>query len=199
MVDTKGQQVAYLRVSSGTQNLARQEDIAETADRVFREKQSGKDRSRPQLEEALKYLREGDTLNVWSMDRLARSLQDLQNIIEELTAKGASVHFVKEHLTFAPGTNDPYATFQLQILGAVAQLEREIIRERQREGIEKAKAEGKYKGRAKKLTAEQVATASERVANGVPKARIARELSVSRPTLLKELKEFEASQRGDQP
>jgi DNA invertase Pin-like site-specific DNA recombinase len=117
------------------------------------------------------------------MDRLARSVVDLAQLVQGMTGRGVAVEFVSERLTFAPGTEDPFATFQLHLLGAVAQLERSLIRERQREGIELAKANGVYRGRARKLSPEQVAAAGALVGAGVPKAKVARDLGCSRRVL----------------
>lgn len=181
MAEHKGQVVGYVRVSSGDQHTDRQ-DLG-VVDRLFEDKTSGRDRSRPGLEEVLKYVREGDTVRVYSMDRLARSLADLVSLVTEMTGDGVTVEFVKERLNFAPGKSDPYAEFQMHVLGAVAQLERAIIRERRAEGIAKAKAKGIYKGRKPALSAEQVAEARERIAAGVPKAAVARDLGVGRSTL----------------
>lgn len=193
MKDTaKGQVVAYERVSTEDQNHARQEDIAEGADRVFREKASGKDRNRPVLNEMIAYVREGDTVRVWSMDRLARNQIDLQMIVTELTGKGVTVEFHTERLTFAPGENDPIATLLMQLLGAVAQMERSNNRERQRQGIAKAKDRGVYT-RDPLLSAEQARAARERVALGVPKTQVARDLGVGRTTLYRALERLEAS------
>lgn len=181
MVEHKGQVVGYVRVSSVDQNTDRQ-DLGEI-DRVFEDRLSGKDRNRPALEELLAYVRYGDTVRVHSMDRLARSLADLVSLVTEMTEAGVAVEFTKEQLSFRPGANDPYAEFQMHILGAVAQLERAIIRERQAEGIAKAKTKGVYKGRKPALTPEQITEARERVSAGVPKAAVARDLGVSRQTL----------------
>ena len=131
----------------------------------------------------LRYVRRGDTVRVASMDRLTRSVIDLAQLVADLTAKGVRVEFVSERLTFSPDSEDPFATFQLHLLGAVAQLERSLIRERQREGIEIAKAKGVYQGRARKLTPEQVAKVQDLVAAGVPKAKVARDLGCSRRVL----------------
>ncbi len=95
-------------------------------------------------------------MRVASMDRLARSTVDLAQLVQDMTGRGVRVEFIAERLAFAPDAEDPFATFQLHLLGAVAQLERSIIKERQREGIELAKARGAYRGRARKLTPEQV-------------------------------------------
>lgn len=175
-----GQIVGYARVSSTDQNLDRQREALAGCDRLFEEQLSGKDRARPVLAEALAYVREGDTFRAKSPDRLARSTVDLLAILDELAAKGVAVEFVD-----APqlNTGTPQGRFMLTILGAVAELERTTIRERQAEGIAVAKAKGVYKGRARSLTPEQVAEARQQVAEGVPKARVARSLGVSRQTL----------------
>ena len=145
--------VGYRRVSSVDQNLGRQlEGI--TIDKMFEDKLSGKDRSRPQLEAALHFSREGDVLVVHSMDRLARNLGDLLAIVKELTGKGIAVEFVKENLTFT-GNDTPAATLILSVMGACAQFERAMILARQREGIALAKAQGKYRGRKRALSPAQ--------------------------------------------
>lgn len=177
----KHQQVGYVRVSSLEQNTDRQLE-GQTLDKVFTDKASGKDTKRPQLEAAMDYLREGDTLVVHSMDRLARNLEDLRRIVRELTGKGVRVQFVKESLTFT-GEDSPMSTLLLSMLGAVAEFERSMIRERQREGIELAKARGVYKGRKAKLSPEQVKALRARVAAGEIKAQLAREFGISRETL----------------
>lgn len=187
MTEHKGQVVGYVRVSSADQHTDRQ-DLG-NVDRIFEDKLSGKDRNRPALEEMLKYVRDGDTVRVHSMDRLARSLSDLVSLVSELTTSGIAVEFAKEQLVFKPGANDPYAEFQMHILGSVAQLERSLIRERQREGIRAAKLKGVYKGRKPALNAEQIEEVRERIAAGVPKAIVARELNVSRQTIYKVLAE----------
>jgi len=173
--------VGYVRVSSSDQNTDRQELGGDCA-KVFTEKVSGASRERPALAEMLEYVREGDTVRVWSMDRLARSLADLIGLVQELTAKGVTVEFLKERLAFTPGADDPYAQLQLHLLGAFAEFERSIIRSRQAEGIAKAKEKGVY-ARQASLTPEQVTTATRRRSEGVPVARIARDLGVSRQTL----------------
>ena len=125
-----GQIVGYARVSSTSQNLARQLEAVGAVDELFTDHQSGKSRAdRAGLSDALRYVRRGDTLRVASMDRLARSLIDLEQIVSDLTARKVSVEFVKERLTFTPdATADPFATFQRQLIGAVAELERSYPR-----------------------------------------------------------------------
>jgi DNA invertase Pin-like site-specific DNA recombinase len=179
----KGQRIGYVRVSSVDQNTARQlEGIG--LDRVFEEKASAKDAKRPVLQEALRFLREGDTLYVHSMDRLARNLLDLRSIVDDLTGRGVTVHFVKESLTFNVERTSPMAKLLLNMMGAFAEFEREIIRERQREGIAVARAAGKFsKERAKKLAPADVVAVREQVASGIPKAEIARTYGISRETL----------------
>jgi DNA invertase Pin-like site-specific DNA recombinase len=184
----KGQTIAYLRVSSDSQNLDRQAELKQAAHKVFEEKASAGTRQRPILAEMLAYARSGDTVRVWSMDRLARSLMDLQTIVKELTDKGVTVEFVMNNLTFQPAAkNDPYAQFQFQVLGAVAELERNIIRERQAEGIAKAKERGVYKGRKPSLTAEQLEDIRYRSGLGVAVAKLAKDHKVSRQTIYKAL------------
>lgn len=181
---TKGQVVGYVRVSTTEQNPARQYEALGECDRVFTDKVSGKSRTeRAALNEMIAYVRDGDVVRVASLDRLARSLRDLLALVEELTGKGVTVEFDHERLTFAPGSSDPRSGLMLGILGAFAEFERAIIRERQAEGIALAKAAGKYRGRAKRLTPEQIEAARQRVAEGVPVARVARDLGVARTTL----------------
>ena len=184
----KGQQVGYVRVSSVDQNTGRQLDGLDL-DKTFTDKASGKDTKRPQLQAALEYLREGDTLVCHSMDRLARNTLDLLQTIKTLNDRGIAVQFVKEHLTFA-GDDAPMARLQLGILGAVAEFERSMIRERQREGIAIAKAKGIYKGRKRALTQEQAVAmqAQDKANQGKGRASLAREYGISRETLYQYLR-----------
>lgn len=180
----RGQVVGYVRVSSVDQNLDRQLEAVGDVDRLFQEKVSGGSRAdRLALAECLRYIREGDTVRVAPMDRLARSLIDLQQIVDEITSKGAAVEFVRERQTYSATEGDAMSRLMLQVLGAFAEFERNLIRERQAEGIRLAKAAGKYRGRARALSAQQVVEARLRIAGGVPKARVARELGIDRGTL----------------
>ena len=181
-----GKTVGYVRVSSLDQNTARQLDGLQL-DKVFTDKASGKDTNRPQLQAALDYLREGDKLIVHSLDRLARNLDDLRKIVYNLTNKGVVVEFVKEHLIF---TSDDSAMGRLllSVMGAFSEFERSLIKERQREGIALAKNRGVYKGRKPSLSDERVAEMRQRVADGEPKAALAREYRISRETLYQYLK-----------
>ena len=175
-------QAAYIRVSSTDQNTDRQ--LADTGvkfDKIFEDKASGGSTDRPNLKACLEYLRDGDTLHVHSIDRLARSLQDLQGLIETLLTKGVTVTFHKEGLTFQNhGTQDPFAKLLFQVLGSFAEFERNIIRERQREGIEKAKAAGVYKARhgGRKKTVDRAKVKQLRD-QGVPFRKIADQLGCS--------------------
>jgi DNA invertase Pin-like site-specific DNA recombinase len=176
-----GQRIGYQRVSTLDQNTDRQLDGAEL-DKVFTDKASGKDTNRPELARAIDYAREDDTLVVHSMDRLARNLEDLRRIVRELTGQGVKVEFVKENLTFA-GDDSPMNTLLLSMLGAVAEFERSMILERQREGIALAKAAGKYKGRKAALSDEQATELRARLAAGEPVTALAKEFGVSRQTV----------------
>jgi DNA invertase Pin-like site-specific DNA recombinase len=173
--------VGYVRVSSVDQNTVRQLDGIEV-ERVFTDKASGKDVERPRLEELLAFVRDGDTVIVHSMDRLARNLDDLRRIVRTLTGKGVRVEFVTEHLTFT-GEDSPMATLLLSVMGAFAEFERALILERQREGIAAAKQRGVYTGRKPALTPEQARQVRERVAAGERKSALAREFGISRETI----------------
>jgi DNA invertase Pin-like site-specific DNA recombinase len=116
------------------------------------------------------------------MDRLARNLDDLRCLVRELTARGVAVQFVKEQLTFT-GEDTVMATLLLSVMGAFAEFERALIRERQREGITLSKKRGAYCGRTPSLTQEQASTLRRRAAEGVAKARLAREFGISRETV----------------
>ena len=172
---------SYIRVSSVDQNTDRQLEGVKL-DKVFTDKASGKDTARPQLQAALEYLREGDLLLVHSIDRLARSVDDLRRLVLDLTKKGIHVQFVKENLIFT-GEDSPMSNLLLSLLGAVAEFERSMIRERQREGIALAKKAGVYKGRKPSLTPVQVEEIRKRVGAGEKKARLAAEYQISRQTL----------------
>lgn len=176
-----GQTFGYIRVSTLDQNTIRQLD-GEHLDRAFTDQASGKDQNRPQLEALIDFARDGDTVLVHSMDRLARNLDDLRAIVRRLTAKKVQVRFVKEDLTFT-GDDTAMATFLLSVMGAFAEFERALIRERQREGIGLAKKAGVYKGRGKMLNTEQSAALIRRAAAGEAKATLAREFGVSRQTI----------------
>ena len=180
---TTAQRIGYRRVSTSEQNTARQLEGIEL-DNVFEDKASGSTTDRPQLQAALGHLRPGDTFIVHSMDRLARNLADLQGLVDDLTGRGIRVEFIKDNLTFQPG-RDIRDRLLLQLLGAVAEFERSMIRERQREGIDMAKERGVYKGRTRKISdpvkvAEIIAAAT---VPGAVKAQVAKAYGISRETL----------------
>lgn len=176
-----GQRVGYLRVSTVDQKTDRQLDGV-ALDKVFTDHASGKDTKRPELARALDCVREGDTMVIHSMDRLARNLEDLRRIVRELTGKGVRVEFAKEGLTFT-GEDSAMNTLLLSMLGAVAEFERAMILERQREGIAIAKAAGKYKGRKPALTPSQVTQLRQRLAAGESVTALSAEYGVSRQTV----------------
>lgn len=173
--------VGYRRVSSEDQTLDRQ-DLA-GCEKIFEEKVSGKNRDRPELQACLAYVREGDTLRVHSADRLARSLKDLLHLLDDLTGRGVAVELLKEGLTFDPSMDDPYARCMLSMLGAFAELERELILARQQEGIALAKERGAYAGRTPALSPTDVRTARQRRADGVTLARLVKDYGVSKITM----------------
>lgn len=181
-----GHVIGYVRVSTSEQNTARQLEGVEV-DKRFEEAISGKDADRPQLQAMITYAREGDTVIVHSMDRLARSMADLRAIVDQLTGKGVSVRFVKEGLDFAKDERDPMKTLMLSLMGSVAEFERSIILERQREGIAIAKAAGKYKGRKPSLTAKQVEELRGLAKAGVAKTKLARQFGIHRESVYRYL------------
>ncbi len=182
----KGQRLGYVRVSSFDQNLERQLEQVQV-DRLFTDKSSGKDTQRPQLEALLGFARDGDTVVVHSMDRLARNLDDLRKIVQNLTKRGVRIEFIKEHLTFT-GEDSPMANLMLSVMGAFAEFERALIRERQREGIALAKQRGVYRGRKRSLLPEQVVQLRQRAHAGEKKSVLAREYGISRETVYQYLR-----------
>ncbi len=182
----QGHRIGYIRVSSFDQNPERQLEQVEVS-KVFTDKASGKDTERPALEELLAFVREGDTVVVHSMDRLARNLDDLRRLVQQLTKRGVRIEFVKECLTFT-GEDSPMANLLLSVMGAFAEFERALIRERQREGIALAKQRGAYRGRKKALSTEQIEELQKRAGTGEQKAKLAREYGISRETLYQYLR-----------
>lgn len=174
-----GQIVAYARVSSADQNLDRQLAALGEADEVFTDRVSGKNADRPGLQAMLAYVRKGDVVRVKSIDRLGRSARDLLGILEELDAKGVAVEFT-DTPSFNTATKE--GRFALTVFAAMAQLEREMIHERQAEGIELAKKRGAYE-RTPKLGAEQCAEIRRLAELGVPKNKLARDFGVGKTTI----------------
>ena len=173
--------IGYVRVSTVDQNPDRQIEAIGDVDKLFVDRASGKDTHRPQLDALRAYVRDGssDAVRVKSVDRLARSTQDLLTLLQEFESKGVSVDFIDSP---ALSTSTPSGKFTLTVLAAVAEFERELIKERQREAIALAKVKGKYQ-RGPKLTTEQIVEARRLVGEGVPKTRVAARLGVSRWTL----------------
>lgn len=191
-----GQTIGYVRVSTYDQKPDRQiAEIEARTSKIFTDYSSGKSMDRPQLAAMMDYVREGDTIVVHSMDRLARNAIDLRKMVSELTNQGICIEFIQEKLIFVKDEKNPMATFLMSVMGAFAELERAMIKERQREGIALAKKRGVYKGRSKALSEEQVSEAKKQLANGVSKTQIARDLNISRETLYRYLK----SSRSDAP
>lgn len=182
-----GKRIGYIRVSTSDQNIDRQL-VGFELDRVFVDRASGKDSNRPQLDALLSYVRDGDHVFVHSLDRLARNLIDLRRIVSELVARDITIHFVAESLTFGPEQSSPMSTLMLSLLGAFAEFERSLIRERQREGIAAAKARGVYRGRRPSLSPGQIAEIRQLIESGVPKAELARRYGVARETIYQALR-----------
>ncbi len=172
--------IAYIRVSTTDQNTERQLDGVEV-DKTFTDKCSGGSTDRPALTDLLDYIREGDTVHVHSIDRLARNLQDLLSLVERFKTKGVTLKFHKESLTFEGSVANAMQDLMLSMIGAVAQFEKAMINERQREGIEKAKARGVYsQERKKKVDRDEVKALLN---EGLPMAQIAKKLGCSSKTI----------------
>lgn len=182
---TLGKTIGYTRVSSLDQNPSRQLEGIKV-DKLFQDKLPGKTINRPQLETLLEFIREGDTLVVHSMDRLARNLDNLRAIVRQCTQKQVTVRFIKEGLTFT-GEDSPMANLLLSVMGAFAEFERALIRERQREGIALAKKRGVYKGRKKVFNSDQILLLKKQISESKTKSQLARELKISRETLYRYL------------
>jgi DNA invertase Pin-like site-specific DNA recombinase len=181
-----GQRVGYVRVSTLDQNPDWQHDGLRL-DRTFTDKASGKDVARPKLTELLRFVRDGDTVVVHSLDRLGRNLDDLRRLVGELTGRGVRVEFVMEQLVFS-GEDSTMAHLLLSVMGAFAEFERALIRERQREGIALARQRGVYRGRRRSLTPAQVAELTRRAAAGEAKTALAKTFGVSRETVYQYLR-----------
>lgn len=180
-------ELAYIRVSTVEQNTERQlSGCGITFDKVFEDKASGGSTNRPELLRMMEYAREGDTIHIHSIDRLARSLDDLRKLVTEWNKKGITVCFHKEGLHFTGDDTTPIAELMLNMLGAVAQFERSIIRERQAEGIAKAVVKGKFKGR--QADSERHAKIHSLRVSGMSIRNIAAELHCNPSTVQRALK-----------
>lgn len=186
MNKSTGQVISYLRVSSTDQKLDRQLELLShyPVDKQFTEKVSARTTDRPQLQAAMSYCRENDTLICASIDRMSRSLTDLLSLVKELTSRGVRVQFIKENLTFT-GNDDSMSQLLLSLMGSLAQWENSVRRDRQIAGIALAKKAGKYKGRAAALKPAQITEVRALAEQKMPIAQIAAKFAVSRPTIYK--------------
>lgn len=185
----KEMNVAYVRVSSADQNEQRQVEGLQkyNIEKWYTEKVSGKDTNRPELKKMLDYVREGDTIYIHDFSRLARSTKDLLNIVEQLQEKGVHLVSNKENID----SSTPTGKLMLTMIGAIAEFERQNLLERQREGIEIAKREGRFKGgQVKQIDEDHFARVYARYSlRQITKKEMAEELKISRPTLDKLLKD----------
>ena len=183
--------VGYVRVSTVDQNTGRQEVLMKElgVDKIYVDKQSGKNKERPQLQEMLNFVREGDTLVVESISRLARNVKDLLEIVDQLKQKG--VVFISKKETI--DTSTPAGEFMLTVFGALAQLERSYILERQAEGIALAKAQGKYNGRPRIEVDENrfIAYYKDYQAGYLTGKGICKKLGISLSTFHRRVKDYE--------
>lgn len=182
----KVQKIGYKRVSTEEQNTDRQLEGLEF-DHVFIDKFTGKILERPKFQEMMQYLRKGDNLYVHSLDRLARNLIDLRKTIQTLTEREVVVHSLKENLIFN-GDDSPMSMLLLSMMGAFAEFELSLNRERQKEGIRLAKQRGIYVGRKKLLNDEQVLKLKEMASRGIKKTKIAEDFNMSREAVYKYLR-----------
>lgn len=176
-------QIGYIRVSTNEQNTDMQRDALERAgcELFFEEKMSGTVENRPVLKKALKTLSPGDTLVVWKLDRLGRSMRNLVLLVDELRRR--EVHF--RSVTDSIDTSSSMGRFIFHIMSALAEMERELIVERTRAGLAAARVKGRIGGRRPKLSAEQWAQAGRLIANGTPRKQVALIYDVAMCTLYK--------------
>lgn len=184
--------VGYIRVSSRYQNTERQLDGV-SCEKIFEDKCSGISAERPELINCIEFIREGDTLHVHSIDRLARNLEDLLRLIRQITGKGVTLIFHKESMTFLKGDSNPTQKLILEVMGAVAEFERSLIRERQREGIAIAKTKGRFKGRPHSRSPEEIAGIVQEAKERRNISEVARKYKISRTILYKWMREIEAT------
>jgi len=173
--------VGYARVSTQDQNLDMQRDALTLAgcERIFEDQASGAYAERPGLKSAMDILRGGDTLVVWKLDRLGRSVKALVDLVEELSAK--KIQF--RSLTDSIDTTTPSGRFFFNVMASLAQMERELIVERTRAGLAAAKMQGRTGGRKRQMTDSKIASAKKLLAGGASPKDVARDLGVSVPTL----------------
>ena len=178
--------IGYIRVSTQEQNTIRQEVLMEAldVDEVYIDRMSGKNTNRPELQKMMEYVRRGDTVIVESISRFARNTRDLLELVEQLTAKGVEFVSKKE----AIDTTTPTGKFMLTVFGAVAELEREYILQRQREGIAIAKGQGKYRGRKPIVVPEFEQITAEWRSGAITAAEAMRMLHMSKTTFYRKVK-----------
>ena len=179
--------IGYIRVSTQEQNTIRQEVLMEAlgVDEVYIDRMSGKNTNRPELQKMMEYVRKGDTVIVESISRFARNTRDLLELVEQLTAKGVEFVSKKE----AIDTTTPTGKFMLTVFGAVAELEREYILQRQREGIAIAKEQGKYKGRKPIVSPEFEQVTAKWRSGGITAAEAMRMLHMTKTTFYRKVKQ----------
>lgn len=185
--------IGYVRVSTKEQNTARQEGLMKVlgVDKIYIDRMSGKDTERPALQDMMKFAREGDSVVVESISRFARNTKDLLELTEELNNKHVQFISQKENID----TNTPAGKFMLTIFGAVAELEREYIRQRQKEGIEIAKEQGKYKGRPEKQLDNFNEIYQQWKSGNITASSVSKQLNVSRSTFYRKATTYEADNK----
>lgn len=190
--------VGYVRVSSYDQNPDRQLEQLQGMDKIFVEKMTGAKMDRPQLEACRQYLREGDELYVTSIDRLARNLSDLIKLVTEFRHNGITIHFMKENLTFGSEVDSPINNLLFQLLGAISQFERELIKERQREGVAAARKKGNVKfGRPFAISQEKAKEIVARANAGESHLNLAKEFGVCRTSIWRVCKNAKNSELAE--
>lgn len=178
----------YKRVSTADQNLDRQL-IDVKCDREYVEKISGKNTDRPQLQALLQNIRKGDVVHVHELSRLGRSVKDLLNIVEQIVHMNGTIKFHKENLVFTGEKKDPFQSLMLNLLSSIAQFERDLLLERQREGISIAKAKGKYRGKQSKFSDADIARIRDEFNNCDNKQKLADRYRITRGYLYKLVKD----------
>lgn len=187
MVAVNGHLLGYARVSTLDQNPQLQLDALEAAgcDRIWTDRVSGSKASRPQLDELLAYARPGDTIAVWRLDRLGRSLRHLLEVVEDLEEKGIGFRSITESIDTTTATG----RLVFAVFAALAEFERDLLRERTMAGLAVARAKGRLGGRPPKMTPAKLAAAKTLIADGATQAAAAEAIDVSRTTLVRHLQE----------
>lgn len=184
--------VGYVRVSTREQNTVRQDELMQQlgVEKVYTDKMSGKNTDRPHLKEMMAFVRSGDSVTVESISRFARNTKDLLELVEQLNQKEVRLISQKEQLD----TNTPAGQFMLTIFGAVAELEREYIKQRQREGIDIALAEGRFKGRPKKALDQFEEIYVNWKSQKITATKACKQLEIARSTFYRKVREYESAQ-----